>query len=52
MAKVIVTGAFGFIATHLIEALLKNGDEVIGFDKKDITPPHMERWILEYSYKE
>jgi nucleoside-diphosphate-sugar epimerase len=30
MAKVFVTGANGFIGSHLIEALLERGDEVIG----------------------
>lgn len=33
MAKIIVTGAAGFIASHLAETLLKKGEEVIGIDE-------------------
>ncbi len=35
MKKVLVTGAAGFIGSHLCEALLKRGDTVIGVDNFD-----------------
>lgn len=33
MAKIIVTGAAGFIASHLVDALLMEGHQVIGIDE-------------------
>lgn len=35
MTRVLVTGAAGFIGSHLVEALVRGGDEVIGIDNFD-----------------
>ncbi len=35
MAKIVVTGAAGFIGSHLAEALIRRGDTVIGIDNFD-----------------
>ena len=35
MAKVLVTGAAGFIGSHLCEALVRRGDSVVGYDSFD-----------------
>jgi nucleoside-diphosphate-sugar epimerase len=33
--KVLITGATGFLGTHLVSKFLRNGAEVIGIDKED-----------------
>lgn len=35
MTRVVVTGAAGFIGSHLVEALARRGDEVVGIDNFD-----------------
>lgn len=35
MTRILVTGAAGFIGSHLVEALARRGDEVIGIDNFD-----------------
>ena len=35
MSRILVTGAAGFIGSHLCEALVARGDEVVGFDDFD-----------------
>ena len=35
MSRIVVTGAAGFIGSHVTEALLRRGDEVVGIDSFD-----------------
>jgi UDP-glucuronate 4-epimerase len=39
VTRVLVTGAAGFIGSHLVEALVRRGDEVIGIDNFDAFYP-------------
>ncbi|MBE9007316.1 NAD-dependent epimerase/dehydratase family protein [Fortiea sp. LEGE XX443] len=49
MAKVIVTGAAGFIGSHLVETLLKQGEEIIGIDEfNDYYDPMFKRKNIAY----
>src|SRR5512143_422338 len=47
--KILVTGAAGFIGSHIAEALLKRGDEVIGLDN---FAPNYSRARKEANLKE
>jgi UDP-glucuronate 4-epimerase len=44
VTRVLVTGAAGFIGSHLVEALVRQGDEVIGIDNFD---PYYPRAMKE-----
>ena len=46
--KVLVTGAAGFIGSHLTERLIARGDEVVGLDNFDtFYDPHVKRANIE-----
>lgn len=52
MKKVLVTGAAGFIGSHLTDVLLARGDAVIGFDEfNDYYEPAIKRRNLEEAAK-
>ncbi len=46
MTRILVTGAAGFIGSHLVEALVRRGDEVIGIDNFD---PFYPRHLKEHN---
>ncbi|MDQ3137434.1 MAG: NAD-dependent epimerase/dehydratase family protein [Gemmatimonadota bacterium] len=49
MTRVLVTGAAGFIGSHLVEALVHRGDEVVGIDNFD---PFYPRPMKERNLRE
>ncbi|GBE92547.1 NAD-dependent epimerase/dehydratase family protein [Nostoc cycadae] len=49
MTKIIVTGAAGFIGSHITEVLLQQGEEVIGIDEfNDYYDPILKRKNIAY----
>jgi nucleoside-diphosphate-sugar epimerase len=52
MVKIIVTGSAGFIGSHLVETLLKHGEEVIGIDEfNDYYEPTLKRKNIAHFQK-
>ena len=48
MQKIIVTGAFGFIGSHLVEFLVKKNFKVIAFDRYN--PNQDIGWLKSSKY--
>src|SRR5215469_5286441 len=47
MAKVLVTGGAGFIGSHLVDALVERGHEVVAFDNLDpAAHPQPPKWPM------
>ena len=49
MTRVLVTGAAGFLGSHVAEALIARGDEVVGLDNFD---PFYAREVKESNVAE
>ena len=48
MGVILVTGAAGFIGSHVVKQLLANGQPVVGFDNlNDAYDPRLKHWRLE-----
>jgi dTDP-alpha-D-glucuronic acid decarboxylase len=41
---IVVTGAGGFIGSHLVDRLMEDGGEVVALDLGATTPPNLVRW--------
>ena len=49
MKKILVTGAFGFIGSHLVELLISKGHSVIAFDRYNVNNDY--GWLNDSKYK-
>lgn len=50
MKTVLVTGATGFIGSHLLEYLLSHGFQVVGYSRQQKTSTNVQlRWIQDFS---
>ena len=48
MGRILVTGAAGFIGSHVVAQLLESGQSVVGFDNlNDAYDPRLKQWRLE-----